>query len=204
METDTLAPDIVTTKEELEKWKEKRARQRGGDGEPTHPPHLESRNYKAGGWQDDVNLLVQFLKGLKTLMRFLIEHRVPEKPSRLFAECLDEVEENINKAISDLYDIDSDTHAAYLGLQARECTAKPLKLKIREYYRSIVSRPLPAVLERIDSILRSLFPVLATLEPVNEFKEALESRIKHDGDREIISLNLSGYEQSWNQAVGEE
>ena len=200
----TLVADIVTTKEELEAWKKERAEKRQKGGQPVQPPHLDPKKSPRGGWQDDVNLLVEFLLGLKNLMRYLIEHRVPENPSKLFKSCFSDVEDNINAAISDLYTINGENHAAYVDLQVRELTKKPLKLKIRECFRRITSSPVPAVLERFDSILGSIFPVLATLEPIKEFKEALESRIKHDGDKGIISLNIFGNEQLWNKAEAED
>jgi hypothetical protein len=205
MPTDTateLEQDIVTTKEELEEWKRKRAEQRRRGGDPAKPPELDPKNYRRGGWQDDVNLLVAFLQGLKRLMRYLIDERVPEDASRLFAELFPEVEQNINWAISDLYDIAAasgpEEHPCYVALKVRGLHKKSLWLKMRETARRITSSPVPAVLERFDSILGSLFPVLASLEPVKEFKEALESRIKHDGDRAIQTLDIFRDQQPWN------
>ena len=51
-----------------------------------------------------------------------------------------------------------------------------------------------------DRILGSLSPILSALEPVKEFKETLESRLKNDGDAGLQELNLSGREQWWRQA----
>jgi hypothetical protein len=201
---ETEVEDIVTTKEELEKWKAKRAKERQRGGTAVRPPYLDPKKYRRGDWQDDINVLVQFLQGLKTLMKFLIEHRVPENPSKLFASCFPDVEENVNGAIADLYTVDSPDHIAYRALRARGLTGKPLKVKFREYTRRGGSSPVVAVLEMADRILGSLFEIFTLLEPVKEFKETLESRIKHDGDRDIISLNLSGNEQLWNQSEDEE
>jgi hypothetical protein len=50
-----------------------------------------------------------------------------------------------------------------------------------------------------DRILGSLFPILNALEPVKEFKETLESKLKNDGDEGLQGLNLSGREQWWKQ-----
>jgi hypothetical protein len=204
MPTATVVDDIVTTKEELEAWKKERAQKRLDGGQSVSPPFFDPKKHKPGDWQYDLNLLIQFLSGVKTLMRFLIDNRVPEGPSKMFSSCFPEIERNIDEAINDLSTIDSEDHVAFRDLKQRGCTGKPFRLKFREYVRRITSGPVPAVLERVDSILRSLFPVLATLEPVNEFKEALESRLKHDGDRGIISLNLSGNEQLWNRAETED
>src|SRR5664279_1135735 len=125
-ETATLS-DTITTKEELDEWKERIARQRRERGEPVRPPGLDPKNYRRGGWQDDVNLLVAFLKGIKNIMDLLIKYRVPEQPAALFAKLLPEVERNINWAISDLYDIvnapDPTSHPCYVGLQVRDLTA---------------------------------------------------------------------------------
>jgi len=196
------APAKPSTKEELEQWKRERAEKRKQGGTTEHPPMIDATKRKRG-WEEDINLLVEFLQGVKKLMGFLIKDRVPTNPAKLFAASYLSIEENINDAISDLYSIDAEKHVALQELKAAGCTGKPLKLKLREYYRRITSGPVVAVLERVDSILRSLIPALATLEPVNEFKEALESRLKHDGDRGIISLNLSGREQFWNDAESE-
>jgi hypothetical protein len=76
--------DVITTKEELERWQKERARQRQGGGEPTHPPTLDPSQSRRGSWQGDVNLLVAFLKGLKKLMELLINQRVPDEPAERF------------------------------------------------------------------------------------------------------------------------
>lgn len=195
IDTLTVEKDVVTTKEELEAWKAERAKNRPRGGEPTRPPELDpDPTRKSRDWEDDVNLLVAFLKGLKSLMKYLIDHRVPVEPAQLFASGFPEVEQNINWAISDLYDIvttaEPKNHPCYVGLQVRGLTEAPLALKMRETEDRVNDSPVPAVLERFDSILGSLFPVLASLEPVREFKEALESRIKHGGDKGLISLNI--------------
>ncbi len=200
---ETAVDERVTTREELEAWKAERARKRKEEGTTGNPPMTDPKKRRRG-WEDDIDLLAEFLQGVKTLMRFLIDHRVPANPSKLFSSCFKEIEQNINDAISDLYSIPSEDHLAFQELAARGLAGKQLKLKLREYYGRITHGPLPAVLERVDSILKSLFPVLGTLEPVNEFKEALESRLKHGGDRGIISLNLTGREQMWNAAEAEE
>jgi hypothetical protein len=59
-------------------------------------------------------------------------------------------------------------------------------------FRRIGASPVPAVLEMADRILGSLFPILNVLEPVKEFKETLESRLKNDGDAGLQSLNIDG------------
>lgn len=195
--------DIVTTKEELDRWKEERARQRQRGGEPTHPPILAQDPSRRGGWQDDLNLLVAFLKGLKRLMRLLIDQRVPDEPAKRFQAVLSDVEQNIDWAISDLYDIanatDPKAHPGYNALQARGLTEKSLELKMAETDDRIHDSPPVAVLERFDSIMGSLIPVLYSLEPVKEFKETLESRLKHGGDKAIVTLDIFRDQQPWNR-----
>jgi hypothetical protein len=195
--------DVVTTKEELERWKEKRARQRQRGGEPTHPPTLEPGRSRRGSWQGDVNLLVAFLKGLKRLMQLLIDQRVPDEPAKRFKAVFSDVEQNINWAISDLYDIanapDPNAHPCYMALQARGLTEQSGELKMAEADDRIHDSPPVAVLEQFDSIMGSLIPVLYSLEPVKEFKEALESRIKHGGDKAILTLDIFRDQQPWNR-----
>lgn len=195
--------DIVATKEELERWKEERARQRQRGGEPTHPPTLEPGQSRRGSWQGDVNLLVAFLKGLRNLMELLIDQRVPEEPAERFNAVFPDVEQNINWAISDLYDIanapDPKGHPCYRALEARGLTEESLELKMAETDDRIHDSPPVAVLERFDQIMGSLIPVLYSLEPVKEFKETLESRIKHGGDKAILTLDIFRDQQPWHR-----
>lgn len=88
------ARDTITTKKELDEWKEKMARQRQRGGEPTQPPALDPKSYGRGGWQDAINLLVAFLKGIKDIMELLIGDRVPVQPAELFEKLFPEVEQN--------------------------------------------------------------------------------------------------------------
>src|SRR5262249_30278864 len=108
---------------------------------------------------------------------------------------------NINWAIADLYDIanapDPKAHPCYMALQARGLTEQSLELKMAETDDRIHDSPPVAVLERFDSIMRSLIPVLYSLEPVKEFKETLESRFKHGGDKAILTLNILRDHQPW-------
>ncbi len=196
--------DVVTTKEELEAWKLAMARRRQGSGEPARPPALDPKRSGKGDWEDDINLLVAFLKGLRTIMDYLIKNRVPVGPDVLFGNEFSKVEQNINWAISDLYDVVNPPkagkeHPCWIALEARELTGDSLRLKMAETDDRINNSPVPAVLERFDSILGSLIPVLYSLEPVKEFKEALESRIKHSGDRAIVTLNIFRDQQPWNK-----
>jgi hypothetical protein len=202
VETLVSEKDVVTTKKELDEWKERMAEQRRRDGgEPEHPPGLDPKG--KGGWQGDVNLLVAFLKGLRKLMERLINDRVPDEAAKRFNAVLPEVVQNINWAISDLYDIanapNPTGHPCYVALEARGLTEESLELKMAETSDRINDSPPVAVLERFDQIMGSLIPVLYSLEPVKEFKETLESRIKHGGDKMIQSLNIFRDQQPWHR-----
>lgn len=201
VETLVSEKEIVTTKKELDEWKERMAEQRRRDGEPEHPPGLDPKG--KGGWQGDVNLLVAFLKGLRKLMERLINDRVPDEAAKRFNAVLPEVVQNINWAISDLYDIanapNPKDHPCYMALEARGLTEESLELKMAETNDRINDSPPVAVLERFDQIMGSLIPVLYSLEPVKEFKETLESRIKHGGDKMIQTLNIFRDQQPWHK-----
>jgi hypothetical protein len=201
VETLVSDKDVITTKQELDEWKQKRAEQRQRGGEPEHPPGLDPKG--KGGWQGDVNLLVAFLKGLRNIMELLINQRVPEEPAKRFNQVFPDVEQNINWAISDLYDIatvpDPTSHPCYVGLQTRGLTEESLELKMAETDDRINDSPPVAVIERFDQIMGSLIPVLYSLEPVKEFKETLESRIKHGGDRAIQTLDIFRDQQPWHR-----
>jgi hypothetical protein len=113
------------------------------------------------------------------VMTSLIEDRVPEKQRKLFLDCWPIVEVRIDIAIAEIRTIGTENDTRYIKLHNAGLTGAPLKLKLRENWRRIGASPVPAVLEMADRILGSLFPILTALEPVKEFKETLESRLKH-------------------------
>lgn len=178
----------VYTKEELEALKRALARLAGGRFGQEDDPGNDPENDIP--WQNDIDSLVQFLTGLKRLMRFLIAKRVPKQPRAVFLECLGDVEANIDNAIDELKSIDSATHPLYRALRRLGLAGKTLFLKLGEFGNRIATGPVVAVLEMADNILGSLMKVLTQLEPVKEFKEIVESRIKHGADQEIIDLGL--------------
>lgn len=202
MSTNTIADDVdvkqeVTTKEELEDLKRRLAELRTNRSNTPSGDALEGRPY---GWEDDIDGLAIFLEDLKQLMSFLIADRVLEEDRQLFIDCWPIIELQIDIAIAELRTINADDHPLYVKLHNAGLAGTPLKLKLREYWRRVKASPLPAVLEMADRILGSLFPILNALEPVKEFKETLESRLKNDGDAGIQGLNISGREQWWRQA----
>jgi hypothetical protein len=149
-------------------------------------------------WDEDRDGLIQFLEDLKTLLDFLINNRVPPEPRKLFLETFPEVQGHIDDVIGQIRKT-SDGDATHKKLVERGLTGKSLKLKLRELYHRVTDSPAEAVVHMADVILGSLFPVFLALEPVKEFKETLEARLKHGGDSGIISLNLGGNEKWWEK-----
>jgi hypothetical protein len=195
--TEAAVSEQVTTKEELEDLKRRLAELQGQNSQTPSGAALKGKPY---GWQDDVDGLATFLEDLKQVMKFLLDNRVLAERRQLFNDCWEIIVLRIDIAIAELRTIDSEDHILSIKLHNAGLTGKPLKLKLREYWRCIRSSPVTAVLEMADRILGSLFPILASLEPVKEFKETLESVLKNDGDAGLQSLNISGREQWWKQA----
>jgi hypothetical protein len=65
-----------------------------------------------------------------------------------------------------------------------------LILKVSEFVERVVHGPVLGVLESPDNILTSLKAVLSQLEPVEEFKKALKTRIEFGPDQEIICFEM--------------
>ena len=192
--------DVPTTKEELEEWRKQQAKKRRGHtGGTPRSPERDREQQGGGGFEDDVRELIAFLMWLIEVMEKLIKERIPEDQAELFIETFPDIEYHIQSAISDLREIDSTEHVLYRALQVEGLTGKPRQLKTRELSNRVHHSPVASVLEMADNILESLFEVLTQLSPVKEFKEALESGIKHGGDRGIISINWQGNEQWWNE-----
>jgi len=200
MATSTM-PDVkqeVTTKEELEALRERLRALQGASANATSGADLEGKPY---GWEDDIDGLAAFLEDLKQVMDFLIESRVLKEHRPLFLDCFESVEVRIDIAIAELRTIANDDHDTYVKLYNAGLTGNPLKLKLREYWSRITGSTVVAVLEMADRILGSLFPILKALEPVKEFKETLESKLKNDGDAGLQDLNINGRSQWWKQAA---
>jgi len=199
MGTTTVAPDVkekVTTKEELA---DLRRRLQALLKAAAHAPSGSALNGKPYGWQDDIDGLAVFLEDLKQIMNFLVNDRVLLADRKLFNDCWETIALRIDIAIAELRTIDNDDDALYAQLYNAGLAGAPLKLKLREYWKRISGAPVVGVLEMADRILGSLFPILVALEPVKEFKETLESKLKHDGDEGLQTLNITGREQWWKQ-----
>ena len=187
----------VTTREELEALKKRLEELRGQQSDTPSGEALEGKPY---GWEDDVDGLAAFLEDLKQVMEFLIRDRVLKEQRKSFQDCWPIIDVRIDIAIAELRTINTEDHILYIKLFNAGLTGTPLKVKLGEYWRRITSSPVPAVLEMADHILGSLVPVVFALEPVKEFKQTLESKLKHDGDAGLQGLNISGREQWWKQA----
>jgi hypothetical protein len=143
--------------------------------------------------------LVQFLRDLTNLMQFLVKNRVPPDARQLFEEGLKGATDQINQVISQLEALQSAGDPTNVKLSEAGLSGSNLRLKLREFYQRIKEAPVEAVLHMGDVILGSLLEIFKVLEPVKEFKETLENRLKHGGDGEIIGLNLGGNEKWWEK-----
>ena len=193
----TTQYEEVTTKEELEALRKRLKKQRRDDTRSPIPG--EPENESSSDWRDNITALVAFLTDLRTIMDYLIKERVSEDARELFRQYFDTAALRISIAIGALTLIDSEENELFVRLVDAELTGTPLLIKLREFWGGIGRRPVIAVLELADRILGSLFPILSELEPVKEFKEMLEERVKHGGDAGFQSLNLNGREQWWKK-----
>jgi hypothetical protein len=200
MGTTTVAADVkekVTTKEELADLRRRLQDLLNG---ASHVPSGSALNGKPYGWQDDIDGLAVFLEDLKQVMKFLVNNRVLLADRKLFNDCWETIVLRIDIAIAELRTIADDDDALYAQLYNAGLTGTPLKLKLREYWKRISGSPVVGVLGMADRILGSLLPILVALEPVKEFKETLESKLQHDGDEGLQTLNITGREQWWKHA----
>jgi hypothetical protein len=148
-------------------------------------------------WDEGRNALSQFLEDLKRLLDTLVEKRIPSDSRQLFLDCLGDVKTAIDNAKNQLALVKTESGGAYNALHKAGLTGRSLRLKLREFYRSIKTAPVEAVLKMADVILGSLPDLFFPLELVREFKDTLEARLKHGGDDEIIALNLGGTVKWW-------
>jgi BMFP domain-containing protein YqiC len=195
-EADVSTKEQVTTKEELAELKRRLAEL---NAQKSNAPSGNALSGKPYGWEDDIDGLAVFLEDLKQVMKFLVANRVLKQQKKSFDDCWEDVETRIDLAIAELRTIDSDANEVYVKLYNAGLTGAPLKVKIGEYWRRVKGSPVVAVLEMADRILGSLFPILSALEPVKEFKETLESKLKNDGDEGLQSININGREQWWKR-----
>lgn len=190
----------VFTKEELDELRRRLSELRDRDA---NVPSGEALSGKPYGWEHDLDGLAIFLQDIKEVIGFVVKERILEAQRPGFVEYLPEIEVRLDIAIATLKTIDNNDNELYIKLHNAGLTENRLKVKLREYWRRIKGSPIVAVLKMADTILGSLFPIIAELEPVKEFKETLESKLENDGDPGLQSLNISGREQWWKH-VGEQ
>jgi hypothetical protein len=114
----------------------------------------------------------------------------------LFLERFPDVEKNIDDVIKQLNEISSPEHETLKQLHKVELDLRALELKLKEFYDRIDHSPPHAGLKVGNTIMGSMSRVFPILEPVKEYKEIVEVRLKHGGDRGLTRLNLSGREIS--------
>jgi hypothetical protein len=142
-------------------------------------------------WKSDVQLLTKFLRDTQSILTHVINERIPELKKSFTRTMWGEASSSITSAINTLTGIESSANnETFLGLKKAGLVGDSLLAKLDELRESIKRRPLEAVLDMIDVIMGSLSSVLPVLEVVKEAKEVIEHKIKHGGDKGIISLNL--------------
>jgi hypothetical protein len=168
---------------------------------PTAAPPGKTKAPGSGSlnsWNEGRSALIQFLEDLKTLLGVLVNERLPDETQPLFKVVLLAAGTKIDSVVEVLKKIEQGDEN-HKKLEAAELTGDALLLKIAEFYDSCNARPPVEVLSSGDIILGSLISVFPILEPVKEYKEVVEQRLKNGGDRRVIeSLNLTGREQWWH------
>jgi hypothetical protein len=196
VETEVSQKETVETKEDLA---ELRRRLEEARRNATKTPAADEHGRLPGWFAHDVDGLVWFLENLREVMSFLVLRRIPEESRAPLIDHFEVISIRIELAIANLRQIDSDRHPTYIGLYNSGLAEEPLEIKLGEYQRCKEESPILSVLEMADRILGSLFRILTELEPVKEFKETIESKIKYGGDADIQLLDLNGREGWWKK-----
>jgi hypothetical protein len=139
-------------------------------------------------WERDRNALIRFLQSMLAIMKFVIDERIPDEPAALFRECFSDIEDNVHDAISELEKMQSKLDELYKKLQEVGLAQKQLELKLREFEDRGKNSPVGEVFHMGNKILGSLVKVLTMLEPVKEFKDVVESKLKNGGDKKLITI----------------
>lgn len=150
-------------------------------------------------WNEGRDALVQFLNDLQTLLKFLVNQRIPLESRVQFQNGLNAATVQINAAITQLQQAQTEAHPVAAKLQEVGLRGDSGKLKLREFYEAIKTSPLKAVLKFANIILGSLAKAIPVLELVQEYKETVETKLENGPDAEIISLNIWRTEQWWNK-----
>jgi hypothetical protein len=142
-------------------------------------------------WDEGRNVLIQFLKDLRAMMIFLLVDRIPDDERVLFSAVSTTVTTTIDDVIKILEKTDDDDEN-HKKLTDAGLTGNGLSLKTREFARSVAQRPATESLAAGDIILNSLVTCFPLLEPVKEYKEVLEHRLRTGSDKGVQSVV-----QSW-------
>ena len=190
MATATATSTQVFTKAELDALRAALNKGRNRQGNYVAPPSQQSDPQSSDDWENDVALLVKFLKDLNDVLETLIAKRIPETERKGFEIVYETVQEDVNTAIKQLNEISGPTHTRFAGLRKVGLTGSSLLVKLREFADRIVHGPVLAVLEMGDIILRSLGDVVP-VEALEELKDTIKNRTEFGADDEIIQLHLN-------------
>jgi hypothetical protein len=190
MATATATSTQVFTREELDALREALSRGRNGIGSYVSPPGWERERQPSDNWENDIFLLIKFLKDLCDLLQFLIAKRIPDQQRKGFEIIFEKVQEDVANAIEQLRGISGPEDELFVGLSRAGLVGDSLLVKLREFSDRITNGPIAAVLEMGDIILGSLGTVLH-LEPLKELKDIIKNRSQFGADDEIIQLHLN-------------
>jgi hypothetical protein len=196
VETEASTKEKVETKEDLA---ELRKRLEEANRNAAKTPAVDSEGKLPAWFAHDVDGLVWFLENLSDILIHLIANRIPTESSIQLTGHWEMINVRIALAIANLRTIDSANHPLYIGLYNAGLAEEALDIKLGEYQRRKDESPVLSVLEMADRILGSLFRILTELEPVKEFKETIESKIKYGADNDITAPDLNGREGWWKK-----
>jgi hypothetical protein len=196
VETEVSTKENIETKEDLA---ELRRRLEEANRNAAKTPVVDSQGKLPAWFAHDVDGLIWFLESLRDILTLLISNRIPPKSSIQMMDHWEMINIRIMLAIANLRTIDSANHPLYIGLYNAGLAEEALDIKLGEYQRCKDESPVLSVLEMADRILGSLFRILTELEPVKEFKETIESKIRYGADNEITALDLNGREGWWKK-----
>lgn len=160
------------------------------------PPGPKGGQASLAGWDDDRSALIKFLQDTRTLVKYLVEHRVPRKGEtrEKFVNCFPDVDRSVEDAIKQLNEIDSDQHDLYKRLTQSGLTMGNLKLKLRELRDSFDSSSILSALRIARRILGSLVKDIPFIELLKEFLETVEERLQRSPDEELTQLHIYDFE----------
>jgi hypothetical protein len=154
------------------------------------PPGGAKGQTALAGWQSDCEALIQFLLDTQTLVKFLVEHRIPSVQRTKFSACLKDMDSAVTASITSLRQINSESHSIYKALAESGMTGPNLGLKLSALRDAFSSTSVLTALGIARRILGSLGRLNPLIELFKELIETIEDRLKRSPDDEIIKLNL--------------